>query len=212
MYQEDQFSLNFGIKIRNSEVITYRKIMGKKSKRPKEKKDKKDKDGKSDKTHEIAMFGYQTAVQLWIYEGELIWSKFNAMLVANSIVIGILGIAISSNDFIVPKYYIIGLVAVGIVLCLAWYQLMKRGYDTLIYWIFSASEIESNHLNPTIKTFQRGWKFSAGEEVEFDLQDKKLTHKATKAHQALRVSTTSNFVIGIFVLLYLVVLGITLFK
>lgn len=166
----------------------------------------------NNKTHDIAKLGYETAVQLWIYEGELIWSKYNAMLVANSIVMGILGFAISSNNVSVPKYYMIGLGVVGIVLCLAWYQLMKRGYDTLIYWVFSALEIEATHLTPTLEIFQRGRKFSAGEKVEFLIGDKKLEHQASKTHQLFRVSTMGNLVIGIFVLLYLVILGFTIFK
>ncbi|MCE7925626.1 MAG: hypothetical protein DYG98_21450 [Haliscomenobacteraceae bacterium CHB4] len=167
---------------------------------------------KNDDTKEVAKLGYETAVQLWIYEGELIWSKYNAMLVANSIVMGILGFAISSSNVSVPKYYMIGLCVVGIVLCLAWYQLMKRGYDTLIYWVFSALEIEANHFSPTLEIFQRGRKFSSGEKVEFLIGDKKLEHKASKTHQLFRVATMGNLVIAIFVMLYLVILGFTVFK
>jgi len=163
-------------------------------------------------THETAKLGYESAIQLWIYEGDVIWSKYNAMLVANSIVMGILGFAISSNSGTFPKYYIIGLVVVGIVLCLAWYQLMKRGYDTVVYWIFSALEIEANHLSPTLEILQRGRKFSSGEKVEFKIGDSILTHQASKFHQMFRVVTTGNIVIGIFVMLYLVVLGFILFK
>lgn len=164
------------------------------------------------KTQEIANLGYQTAVQLWIYEGSLVWSKFNAMLVANSIVLGILGLAISSKDVSVPLYYIIGLVIVGLVLCFTWYQLNHRANDTLIYWIFSALEIEANHLSPTIEILQRGKNFSAGKEVEFKVGDTILKHKASKSHQALRVTTAGNLVVGVFVLIYLVILGFSILK
>jgi hypothetical protein len=34
-----------------------------------------------------ARIGYQVAAQLWAYEGQGLWSAFNAMLVANSIVV-----------------------------------------------------------------------------------------------------------------------------
>ena len=39
-----------------------------------------------------ARVGYQVAVSLWIHEGELIWSKFNALLVANSIILAAIGV------------------------------------------------------------------------------------------------------------------------
>jgi len=43
----------------------------------------------SDQATENAKVGYQVAIELWIYEGELVWSKFNVMLVANSIVLAL---------------------------------------------------------------------------------------------------------------------------
>jgi len=41
-----------------------------------------DKDDNSD-----ARVGYESAINLWVYQGEQIWARFNVMLVANSIMI-----------------------------------------------------------------------------------------------------------------------------
>jgi len=51
--------------------------------------------GNQDKK-EDARIDYQVATTLWTYEGQLVWSKFNAMLVANSIVLAVIGLGISS--------------------------------------------------------------------------------------------------------------------
>ena len=47
---------------------------------------------------EDARLGYQVATDLWAYEGQLLWSKFNAMLVANSIVLATIGLGISASS------------------------------------------------------------------------------------------------------------------
>src|SRR5690349_10694594 len=71
--------------------------------------------------------GYQAAVALWIYEGNLIWSKFNALLVANSIVLAVFGLSLGSSRL--PQPFTIGLPIAGIILCAAWAILTKRGFD-----------------------------------------------------------------------------------
>ena len=45
-----------------------------------------------DSEPEDLRLGYQSAIALWTYEGNLVWSKFNAMLVANSVVAAIIGL------------------------------------------------------------------------------------------------------------------------
>lgn len=42
---------------------------------------------------ENARVGYQVATNLWVYEGTTIWSKFNALLVANSIILAMVGLS-----------------------------------------------------------------------------------------------------------------------
>ena len=47
-------------------------------------------------TLENARVGYTKAVDLWIYMGGEVWSRFNVMLVANSIVLAAVGILASA--------------------------------------------------------------------------------------------------------------------
>src|SRR4051812_43356360 len=83
---------------------------------------------------------YQTAITLWTYEGTLIWSKYNAMLVANSVILAVTGITVSSEDESAVLHW--GLPAIGITLCAAWILLTRRGFDNYLYWIFTARELE----------------------------------------------------------------------
>jgi len=47
---------------------------------------------------ENARMGYQVAVSLRIPEGELFWDQFNALLVANSIFLATIGLAMSASS------------------------------------------------------------------------------------------------------------------
>ncbi|MFU8766844.1 MAG: hypothetical protein ACNA7I_04150 [Candidatus Methanoperedens sp.] len=79
------------------------------------------------KEEENARVGYQVAVDLLIAEEEGIWSRFNVMLVANSIIIAIIGLAPTNQP--TPPIFDSYLPFVGLVLCIWWFVLINRGYS-----------------------------------------------------------------------------------
>ncbi len=113
---------------------------------------------------ENARIGYQAAVSLWTNEAQLIWARFNAMLVANSIVMAVIGVALTSEH---PKPTLALVTAVaGFVLCVMWVPLTFRGFDYHKYWILSARQLEAR-LRPPVETVSRGRKFARGDVVDF---------------------------------------------
>ena len=72
----------------------------------------------SEEKPELLTIGYQTAVSLWTLSSQQIYSRFNAMLTANSIIIAAIVLMIGNEA--VPKYLFITLAAVGIFLCILW--------------------------------------------------------------------------------------------
>ena len=114
--------------------------------------------------------GYQTAVDMCIYEGELIWARYNAMLVANTLIITAIGLSFAGAT----RLWLLSIVlpVVGIVLCWMWFIFAKRGADYLYYWVWSARELEQKLSNAAVKTFSRGAEFAAGRPVTFELDGK----------------------------------------
>src|SRR5688500_10982517 len=83
---------------------------------------------------------YGVAASLAIYEGELVWSRFNAMAVANSIIVATLGFTVASAKPLLLISY--GMPLVGIVLCGSWLMLMNRAFDYYEYLVLSTRELE----------------------------------------------------------------------
>lgn len=86
--------------------------------------------------------GYHAAVSLWTYEGSVIWARYNAMLVANSIVMAVVGVALTSGDSEVELAMV--MTVAGLFLCGAWALLNRRGFAYHERWIRSARELEAD--------------------------------------------------------------------
>ena len=150
---------------------------------------------------ENARVGYQVATNLWVYEGETLWSKFNAFLVANSIVLASIGLSMAVSSRL--AVFSIGMPVVGIILCGFWFLLIKRSFQFYIYWIFSAREIEEQHLSGSVQTISRGGKFADGKKVEIGIGGEK------KQLQMSRLSRLSvRWVSYLIIVLYSVICGL----
>jgi hypothetical protein len=112
---------------------------------------------------EKAEVGYQAAINLWGILVQTSWSRFNAMLVANSIIVGIIGLALTNEETTLYKVIII-FPFIGIVLCILWFLLMWRDSKDQNYYVRSARELEFKYLSP-VQTVWRGGKFKGGEEI-----------------------------------------------
>ena len=149
---------------------------------------------------ENARTGYQVAVTLWTYEGNLIWSKFTAMVYANTIVLATIGLLITSK----PEFQFlrIALAVLGLQLCLAWFWIIKRSFDYHNYWVFSAHELEALYIQP-VETVARGVKLARGERVTFKTPDG-FTYQ--RGRVGPKIEYVSYSVIAVFVVVYIITL------
>jgi hypothetical protein len=107
-------------------------------------------EGQDSAVFENARVGYQVAVNLWTFQSNLNWGRFNAMLTANSIITAVIGIVlINQSSLFILK---ILLPIVGLVFCILWIFLMARGRDYHRYWISQACELEEKYLSNAVST------------------------------------------------------------
>ena len=88
------------------------------------------KDANDEERHAATKLGYDKAIALWMYEGQLTWTRFTAMLTANVININLIGFTQNHGGSYV---YVLG--AMGMALCLAWFLMMQGAFAYWKYWI-----------------------------------------------------------------------------
>jgi len=157
-------------------------------------------------TIENARVGYQAAVNLWTCEGQLIWARFSAMLLANSIIVAVIGIVISA-DRALPVFSV-GMPIAGLILCFVWTLMTKRGFDYYVYWIRSARELEEEFLKDSVKTVSRGGKLVDDEEQESErvIGGGSKPPRMSWLGSRLRIQSASYLVIVVFAAMYVIVL------
>lgn len=151
---------------------------------------------------ENARVGYQTAIDLWGILVQTSWSRFNAMLVANSIIVSIIVLALPNKETL--YMFIIIFPFIGITLCIIWFLLMRRDSKYQNYYVRSARELEREYLDP-VQTVLRGGEFK--ENVEIFINDG-FNPKKFKIGW-IRLFTTSNLsyaVISLFVIVYIILI------
>lgn len=85
---------------------------------------------------------YQAALSLFASEGQIQWSRYNAMLVVNTILVGLITL---NRDFNFPKFFqILFLLApiFGFILCILWHRMTDRGFVWMNHWIYEANKLE----------------------------------------------------------------------
>lgn len=99
---------------------------------------------------ENARVKYQAALSLFTSEGQIQWSRYNAMLVVNTILFGL----ISLKDFTFPDFFqfLFRLLPIfGLILCYSWHRMTERGFVWMNHWISEANKLEKQlggQLNP----------------------------------------------------------------
>jgi hypothetical protein len=116
-----------------------------------------------------ARVGYQVALTYVTYWGGVNWSMFNAMIVANSVVVTGIAFAYSSTP---PVPHLKLLLAItGLIFCAAWSLMLYRSHRMNLYYLLSAREIEELYLQP-VKTLSRGGSYADGEQVTLKIDGK----------------------------------------
>lgn len=130
---------------------------------------------------ENALVGYQMAISLWTYQEEQGWARFNFMLVANSLVIAVIGLALTSQR---PLIIFTGLLPVaGLLLCGIWFAVIKRESAYSDYYVLSARELEEKYLFDPVKTVSRGGLFAEGSTVTFEINGKPTNLRMVDWHE-----------------------------
>jgi len=81
------------------------------------------------KPEEEARIGYQTAVALVSLVSQEIYSRYNAMLTANSIIIAVIGWSLTSGRSM-PSFFVMLMPIAGLALCVLWFLFVNHG----VYW------------------------------------------------------------------------------
>ena len=160
-----------------------------------------------DQVMQNARLGYQVAVDVWLYELQIAWARFDSMLIANSIVVAAIA-ALIASDRPQPEWLMIFLAIVGILLCLVWFQMIERNLGYRWYWFCSALELEDRHLSSPLKMLAGLERFARGKSMDSDVQDfsDKCREWIGFAGRLLKTAQAGRVVICLFVTAYAVLL------
>ena len=150
---------------------------------------------------EDARIGYQAAVDLWTYEGEQNWARFNVMLVANSIIIAVLGLSVTGPNGS-PSISIV-LSIVGLILCISWFIITKRGFDYQTYYVLSARELEERFLSDIVITTSRGGTFADGCPISIQIDGKPKRLQMSWWSRLSSAGSISLIVVLVFAIVYM---------
>src|SRR5690348_17351537 len=79
---------------------------------------------------DIADKEYDYAISLLQYQTELLWQEFGAFLLAETVLIGFLGTALSQGSTLVGKNWLIfGGAVFGLILCIPWLSTFLHNYE-----------------------------------------------------------------------------------
>lgn len=160
--------------------------------------------GPSEDRLENARVGYRAALDIWKAQTQLTSSRFNAMIVANSIILGVISLTIRGKHLL-PAFFTQGLSLVGIVVSLAWLHAFSCASQHNSYFLWSARELE-NYLADPVVTISRGAMFSEGNEVTLTIDGEKKKLRLSWLARIARTESFSYFAIAVFMLLYIALL------
>lgn len=153
---------------------------------------------------EKARIGYQTAVGLVGLVSQEIYSRFNAMLTANSIIIAIIGWTLTREQNL-PMPLTILLPVVGLILCSLWFRFVKHG----VYWqnLFreKAKRLENQYFSDTFKLISLV-------ATEAPQPSNKVNSQIPKWVWKYSFYRTSRSVIFVFAFVYIVIVIIVLYQ
>jgi len=112
----------------------------------------------ADQYSDIALTNlYSAAANQFITEGQLIWSRFNAMLVANSIIFILAGPSIRDLQSTSNLLLMLGTGVFGLLISIVWLQLSYRSIQLQRYWRDCAMGFswQQGFPNPTTYIYER---------------------------------------------------------
>jgi len=126
---------------------------------------------------------------------------FNAMIVANSIVVAGATFVLTSQTSLALLKGLLPII--GLLLCITWFLLVKRAHEYSIYYTLSAREIEELYLSENVRTLSRGGAFGSGQAVTFQLGGAQVTRRMSPWARSIRNEVVSYLIILIFIVVYI---------
>ena len=155
----------------------------------------------SDSAKEKALVGYQMAISLWIHQAEQGLARLNTMLVLNSIIIAVAGLAMTSQRQL--GVLALALPLLGMLLCSIWLVLVQREGKYSDYYIRSARELEEKYLSDTVTTVSRGGLFAEDQTITIEINGKCQELRMGRLASRLRAKAAGRWLIVIVILLHL---------
>lgn len=134
---------------------------------------------------------YQAAIEMANHEGDNVWSRFNVMLVANSIILFALTGSFDNASNNRPLFAI-----GGILLCLLWLPLMKRSFTYETYYIVKARLIEQQMNLGPLNVLIDGELLSKGKTIEVLGSPIRMSRAASIPARIIVDATIGLFILG----------------
>ena len=113
---------------------------------------------------------YQAMISVWTSAGQDIWSRINAMLVWNTVLVACIGFGVSQKIEKGAFYWPVSVL--GIVSCIIWFNLFSRAWTYHHYYLFCARECEGSAFKePSLRFLERGRALAEGGKVTVSGQD-----------------------------------------
>ncbi len=142
--------------------------------------------------------GYQTALQLAVYEGHLIWRAFQALLTANVFLVALSGAAIRyCPDFPFARWCF---PIAGILVCLAWIMISSRQMTYYALRFTQARHFEDGIAG--LDVVNDGSAFSRGLPVEIEVAGEVVTHRMGLCARLFNVKRLNFLIILVFLTVY----------
>jgi amino acid permease len=155
---------------------------------------------------ENARVGYQAAMSTAIAVDQVIWSIFNTMIVANSIVVAGIGLVITNQPS--SSLYKILLSIIGVILCFVWFFMAKRHRDYFDYLILSAREIEEKYFSQSVVTVSRSSFYSKGQAVVLRIGEEQTIRRMSFWSRLMKGEVAAYTIIIVFVVIYVSIIFI----
>jgi len=119
---------------------------------------------------------FETIRQLYAYEGNLVWGRYNAMLVANGILVAAIGLFWTNEKPLMAAL----LIGAGLMVCVVWCQLTRIGFRMQREYLTWAEEFETHKAEA----------------------ERIFTRAANVCHGSFGVNRCAGLIIGLFVIIY----------
>lgn len=153
-----------------------------------------------DQARDDARMAYQSAIALWTYEGELLWAKFNAMLVAHGLILAAISLGCDAHTSM-PLFRDVLPIA-GLALCVLWWLIHRRSFDYSHFWTLAARQLEQRFFCKEVQLVSTGADFAHGHDTEMMLDGHQRAVHLTVRGRWATTKHISEVVILVFALLY----------